>query len=79
MSRFARLRAYLYTELWSRGLPENITVQLLVGWPLVLLPLLIFSQIVTPHPVWVVLLVVLIALYLAGYLWVRSAGAGSGL
>ena len=39
-------------------------MQLLVGWPLVLLPLLIFSQIVTPHPVWVVLLVVLVALYL---------------
>ena len=72
MSRIAKLRTYLYSELWSRGLPENITVRLLVGWPLVLLPLLIFSQIVTPHPVWVVLLVVLVALYLAGYLWVRS-------
>lgn len=72
MSRFAKLRTNLYTELWSRGLPENITVQLLIGWPLVLLPLLIFSQIVTPHPVWVVLLVVLVVLYVGGYLWVRS-------
>ena len=72
MSRIAKLRIYLYTELWSRGLPENSTVRLLIGWPLVLLPLLVFSQIVTPHPVWVVLLVVLVALYLGGYLWVRS-------
>jgi uncharacterized protein (DUF58 family) len=72
MSQLAKLRTYLYSELWSRGLPENTTVQLLVGWPLVLLPLLIFSQIVTPHPVWVVLLVVLLALYLAAYLWVRK-------
>ena len=71
MSRLAKLRTYLYSELWSRGLPENITVQLLIGWPLVLLPLLVFSQIVTPHPVWVVLLVVLVALYVGGYLWVR--------
>ena len=72
MSQFAKLRTYLYSELWSRGLPENTTVQLLVGWPLVLLPLLVFSQIVTPHPVWVVLLVVLVALYVAAYLWVRK-------
>jgi uncharacterized protein (DUF58 family) len=72
MSQLAKLRTYLYSELWSRGLPENTTVQLLVGWPLVLMPLLIFSQIVTPHPVWVVLLVVLVALYLAAYVWVRK-------
>jgi uncharacterized protein (DUF58 family) len=72
MARLAELRSFLYTDLWSRGLPGNTTVQLLVGWPLALLPVLIFSQIVTPHPVWVVLLVVLIALYLAGYLWVRA-------
>ena len=62
----------LLHELWSRGVPDNTTVQLLVGWPLALLPLLVFSQIVTPHAVWVVLLVVLIALYLGGYLWVRD-------
>ncbi len=72
MARLAELRSLLYTDFWSRGLPGNTTVQLLVGWPLALLPLLVFSQIVTPHAVWVVLLVVLIALYLAGYLWVRA-------
>jgi uncharacterized protein (DUF58 family) len=49
-----------------------MTIRLLVGWPLLLLPLLLFSQIVTPHPVWVVLLVVLLALYTAGYLWTRG-------
>jgi uncharacterized protein (DUF58 family) len=49
-----------------------MTIRLAVGWPLVLLPFLVFSQIVTPHPVWVVLLIVLVALYVAGYLWVRT-------
>jgi uncharacterized protein (DUF58 family) len=72
MSRLVKLRSYWRTGLWSRGLSPSITVRLIVGWPLPLLPLLIFSQIVTPHPVWVVLLVVLISLYLAAYLWVRS-------
>ncbi len=72
MSRFAALRSFLYSRLWSRHLPPSATIRLLVGWPLLLLPLLLFSQIVTPHPVWVVLLVVLISLYLSGYLWVRS-------
>jgi uncharacterized protein (DUF58 family) len=71
MARLAELRSFLYTDFWSRGLPDSTTVQLLVGWPLLLLPLLVFSQIVTPHAVWIVLLVVLIALYLTGYWWVR--------
>jgi uncharacterized protein (DUF58 family) len=72
MSRLAALRSFLYTELWSRGLPPHASIRLAVGWPLVLLPFLVFSQIVTPHPVWVVLLIVLPTLYVAGYLWVRT-------
>jgi uncharacterized protein (DUF58 family) len=72
MARLSDLHTFLYTELWSRGLAPNAAIRLAVGWPLVLLPFLLFSQIVTPHGVWVVLLVVLIALYVAGYLWVRS-------
>ncbi len=70
--RLYRLYAYWRTALWSRGLPLETHIRLLVGWPLLLLPALVFSQIVTPHPVWVVLLVVLLLLYPAGYLWVRS-------
>jgi uncharacterized protein (DUF58 family) len=72
MSRLSVLHAFLYTGLWSRGVPPTTTIRLLVGWPLVLLPFLVFAQIVTPHPVWVVLLVMLPSLYVAGYLWVRS-------
>lgn len=71
MSNYTKLRSYWQSTLWSRGLPAQMRIGLLVGWPLFLLPLLLFSQIVTPHPVWVVLLVVLIILYLAAYLWVR--------
>ena len=66
------LRTFWRTNLWSRGLPPTTGIRLLVGWPLLLLPLLVFSQIVTPHPVWVVLLVVLSVLYVAAYCWVRS-------
>ena len=67
-----KLKSFWRTGLWSRGLPPSTHIRLLVGWPLPLLPLLLFSQIVTPHPVWVVLLVVLISLYLSAYLWVRA-------
>ena len=67
-----RLQRYLYTDLWNRGLPPDVEIQLLVGWPLFLIPAIIFGQVVTPHPVWVVLLVVLVSLYTASYLWVRK-------
>ena len=50
-----RLYALYRHELWSRGLPPGMTIELVVGWPLLLLPAFLFSQIVTPHPVWVVL------------------------
>jgi uncharacterized protein (DUF58 family) len=67
-----RLHESFYHGLWSRGMPPGVKLRLLVGWPLILLPALVFSQIVTPHPVWVVLLVTLVALYGAAYAWVRS-------
>lgn len=60
------------TGLWSWRLPPQRTIRLAVGWPLLLTPFLLFGQIVTPHPVWVVLLVSLTAIYALGYLWVRS-------
>lgn len=69
---FHRASDFLYHGLWNRGLPPAATVHLEVGWPLFLLPLVLFSQLVTPHPVWVVLLVALTSLYAAAYLWVRS-------
>lgn len=59
-------------QLWSRGLPPQRTIRLAVGWPLLITPYLLFGQIVTPHPVWVVLLVAIVAVYVLGYLWIRS-------
>ncbi|MBK8045824.1 MAG: DUF58 domain-containing protein [Anaerolineales bacterium] len=54
----------------------DATIRLRVGWPLLLLPALVFGQLVTPHSVWVVLLVVLIGLYGSAFAWVRAqAGA----
>ncbi|MCB0048828.1 MAG: hypothetical protein KDE24_04665, partial [Caldilinea sp.] len=51
-----RLVARWRTGLWSWRLPPQRTIRLAVGWPLLLTPFLLFGQIVTPHPVWVVLL-----------------------
>ncbi|HAJ38077.1 MAG TPA: hypothetical protein DCL15_20590 [Chloroflexi bacterium] len=60
------------TRLWSRKLPATSTIELQIGWPLLLLPFLLFGQLVTPHPVWIVLLVTIAALYAIGYGWVRE-------
>lgn len=60
------------TRLWNRGLPPHVRITHTILWPLLLLPLLLLNQLVTPHPVWVVLLVTLVGLYLIGFLWVRD-------
>jgi uncharacterized protein (DUF58 family) len=72
MQLLQRLKELFYVGVWNRGLPPDVQIRLKVGWPLLLLPAILFSQIVTPHPVWVVLLVALIALYVGGYLWLRG-------
>ncbi|MBW7884119.1 MAG: DUF58 domain-containing protein [Caldilineaceae bacterium] len=69
------LRAWFQVDLWSRRLPPEVTIRLLAGWPILLLPLFLFGQLVTPHPVWMVLLVVLVGLYGAAYGWVRAQAA----
>lgn len=56
----------------NRNLPEHSQVDLRIGWPLLLLPIVLLNQIFAPHPVWVVLSVTLAGLYALGYLWVRS-------
>jgi len=43
-----------------------------VIWPLYLLPLALINQIFTPHPVWLVLFVMLLGMYGSAYYWVRS-------
>ncbi|MCE7982588.1 MAG: DUF58 domain-containing protein [Caldilinea sp. CFX5] len=60
------------TALWNRGLPAQVRITHTILWPLLLVPLLLFNQLVTPHPVWVVLLVTLVGLYALGILWVRD-------
>jgi uncharacterized protein (DUF58 family) len=56
----------------NRGLPRAQRVALRVAWPLWLLPVILVNQILVPHAVWVVLLVMLGGLYGLGYLWARG-------
>lgn len=67
-----QFREFLYIRLWNRGVSPGTTIRLRVGWPLFLAPAIVFGQLVTPHPVWVVLLVVLFSLYVSAYAWVRA-------
>ncbi|MFO7631541.1 MAG: DUF58 domain-containing protein [Caldilinea sp.] len=59
-------------RLWSRRLPSGVTIEARTAWPLLLLPFLLFGQLVTPHAVWVVILVAIIGIYAIGYAWVRE-------
>lgn len=68
----SRMGAWWRVRLWSRKLPADRAIELQTGWPLLLLPFLLFGQLVTPHPVWIVLLVTIAALYAIGYAWVRE-------
>lgn len=71
MFQFLRNRLDL-TALWNRHLPTHARITHQVIWPLLLLPLILFNQLMTPHPVWVVLLVTLASLYGVGIYWVRQ-------
>lgn len=66
-----RLRHFL-----NRGLPDHVTIDLTMVWPLALLPVLLIGQLLTPHPAWMTLLVVLVGLYVSGYWWVRTLATG---
>ena len=59
------------TALWNRGLPAQVRIAHTILWPLLLTPLFLLNQLVTPHPVWVVLLITLLSLYAIAYGWVR--------
>ncbi len=65
------LSAWL-SAFWNRGLPAGVDIQHRVIWPLFLVPIAIFNQLVAPHPVWIVLLIGLLGLYGSGLAWVRS-------
>ena len=66
------LSHWTVTALWNRGLPPNVQITHTILWPLLLVPLVLFNQLVTPHPVWVVLLITLVGLYALGIFWVRD-------
>jgi uncharacterized protein (DUF58 family) len=67
-----KLAVWWRERLWSGRLPAELAIEVRTGWPLLLLPFLLFGQLVTPHPVWVVLLVTIAGLYTIAYLWVRE-------
>ncbi len=56
----------------NRGMPPNVKIRMQVWWPLLLLPIVLFNQLLAPHSVWVALLVTLAGLYGIAYAWVRN-------
>lgn len=66
-----RLLHWDVTALWNRSFPAHVRITHNILWPLLLAPLLLLNQLVTPHPVWVVLLVTLVSLYALALFWVR--------
>ena len=79
MRTLRRFYHYCTVALWSRGLDPARTIRLQVGWPLLFLPFALFGQLVTPHPVWLALIICLVGLYLGAFLWVRTATNGVAL
>jgi uncharacterized protein (DUF58 family) len=59
----------------NRGLPSTRRITLRIGWPLLLLPLVLLNQLLAPHPVWMALTLILSGLYGFGYLWARGQAA----
>ncbi len=70
-SWYIRFTVYLDSIL-NRGLVPGREVNLRLRWPLYLLPILLLSQVATPHPVWLILSITLIGFYTLGYFWTRS-------
>ena len=79
MRTLRRFYHYCTVALWSRGLDSSRTIRLQIGWPLLFLPFALFGQLVTPHPVWLALIICLVGLYLGAFLWVRAATNGVAL
>lgn len=67
MTLFNRVRL-----LPNRGLPPGVEMTLRLLWPVLLLPVFLISQLLTPHPIWVLLSITIIGLYLLGYWWLRE-------
>src|SRR5437763_17123687 len=69
-ARTARL--FNWTARWNRDLPPHERINHRMIWPLFIAPFALLNQLVTPHPIWVVLLVMLAGMYGISYYWVRS-------
>lgn len=54
------------------GLPAERVIRVRLGWPGWLLPIIVINQVLTPHPIWTVLLVTIVGLYGVAWLWVRN-------
>jgi uncharacterized protein (DUF58 family) len=52
-------------------LPAHVRITHQVIWPLFLLPVALLNQLLTPHPVWIVLVVALFGMYGVALFWVR--------
>lgn len=64
------LRSWI-TRWLNRGLDSDRQIQLQIGWPLWIIPLLLLNQLFAPHVVWVVFLISLCGIYGVSYLWAR--------
>jgi len=59
-------------KVWNRDLPANTRISARILWPVLIVPIALINQLVTPHPIWIVLLIAIGGLYGIGYYWVRS-------
>lgn len=57
---------------WNRGVVSDAYISLSLRWPLLLIPIVILNQLLTPHTVWVAVLVTLVGLYALAWFWVRT-------
>lgn len=70
-----RARFPSFEQLVNRGLPAHAGVTPAARWPLLLLPLLLFGQLVTPHFVWISLFAAVLSLYGVALAWARAHAA----
>ena len=67
------LKVNSWVDGWlNRGLADDARLTLMMRWPLLLVPIFIVNQLLTPHRIWTALLVTISILYGIAYLWVRS-------
>ena len=69
-ARRAPLRAAIIRYL-NRNLPTDQQIQPRLLWPLYLCPWLLLVHLLNPSPIWILLIVTLLGVYAAAYLWVR--------